>query len=113
MKAKVKATGEIIDVKLYEYDSYLGDMILREDSLNSSARKFPESELELIPSMPSPIVVQPKEIDWEQRTWQASVEILAAIMSRNNIKLNDLPHEQLAIRKAKVLVEKYKKQLEK
>ena len=74
MKAKIKDTGEVIDVHwVYGIDAWSGKLP------NGCFREFKESELEFL---------ETNNIDWEQRRYEIAKDIMAAFLSNSCIDVH-------------------------
>lgn len=83
MKAKVKATGEIIDVELV-HDYNFGTFYYQ--CLGDDERTFEHHELDYIKADEHPIK---KEIDWEQRRYEVAKETLPYALKQITDILSD------------------------
>lgn len=109
MKARVKSTGEIVDVAM-SFDPQLQDFIYEESSNTSSSRTFGAYDLESIPEPPT------KEIDWEQRRYELAKEVLPRLIDRIKpgpsaaaVKFSCSDAAKTAIDYADALIEELKK----
>lgn len=93
MKAKVKETGEIIDVEPYFYAK-----------INSTDPMIHKNDIELI---------EPNaDIDWEQRRYEISKAMIAAFMSNSDKNVFAYPKKNQArdaVEYADALIEELKK----
>lgn len=93
MKAKIKETGEIIDVEPYFYAK-----------INSTDPMIHKNDIELI---------EPNaDIDWEQRRYEISKAMIAAFMSNSDKNVFAYPKKNQArdaVEYADALIEELKK----
>lgn len=93
MKAKVKETGEIVDVEPYFYAK-----------INSTDPMIHKNDIELI---------EPNaDIDWEQRRYEISKAMIAAFMSNSDKNVFAYPKKNQArdaVEYADALIEELKK----
>lgn len=93
MKAKIRQTGEIVDVEPYFYAK-----------INSTDPMIHKNDIELI---------EPNaDIDWEQRRYEISKAMIAAFMSNSDKNVFAYPKENQArdaVEYADALIEELKK----
>ena len=97
MKARIKKTGEIVDIISFSStkDRHIDDCVQYFDKDGNRHTTDRNYYLDFEP-------IQEKEIDWEQRTWEA---VLAYIP----LYVHDVEY---TVKMAKYLIEEYKKQMD-